>query len=128
MDSTPDQIEKGSLSYALNAALENFDSNSINYQNEPGNEFCLTFPRNYILIGTHYIQERNKHIFMLANPTTNDSEIGYMDNHDCVYKTLINDPCLGFDVNTPIPKMVIELLIVLQKYIGLINMEEDILI
>jgi hypothetical protein len=106
MDSVPSQVEKGSLTYALNAALENFDANSINYQNEPGNELCLTFPKNYVLVGQHYIQERYKNIFFLANPVTGDSEIGYMDNKDCVYKTLVNDPCLNFDVNYPIPKIV----------------------
>ncbi len=37
MDSSAAQIVKGKLSYALNAVVENFDANSINYQNEPGN-------------------------------------------------------------------------------------------
>lgn len=106
MDVTPNQIKQGSLTYALNAALENFDANGINYQNEPGNEFCLEFPKNYTLIGTHFIQERNKHIFFLANPLTQDSEIGYMNNNDCVYRTLVNDPCLNFNVNVPIQKIV----------------------
>lgn len=106
MDLTPNGIGKGVLTYALNAALENFDANSVNYQNEPGNEFCLEFPKNYTLIGKHFIQERNKHIFFLANPLTHDSEIGYMDNNDCVYHTLVNDPCLNFDINIPIHKIV----------------------
>jgi len=106
MDLTPSQIDKGSLTYALNAALENYDASGINYQNEPGNELCLTFPQNYVLIGSHFIQERHKHIFFLANPITHGSEIGYMDNNDCIYKTLINDPCLNFDINRPIPKIV----------------------
>lgn len=106
MDNTPSQVPKGSLTYALNATLENFDSNSINYQNEPGNEFCLKFPKNYTLIGKHFIQERNKHLFFLANPLTKQSEIGYMNNNDCQYHTLVNDACLNFDINTPIPKIV----------------------
>ncbi len=37
MDSSTAQIAKGKLSYALNSVVENFDANSINYQNEPGN-------------------------------------------------------------------------------------------
>ncbi len=44
MDQTPSQVPKGKLTYALNAAIENHDANSINYQNEEGNEFKLTFP------------------------------------------------------------------------------------
>ena len=62
MDSSVNQIQKGKLSYALNAALENFDANSISYQNEASNEFCLNFPANYHVIGTHFIQEKNKQI------------------------------------------------------------------
>ena len=43
LDSSDAQIDKGKLSYALNAVVENFEANSINYQNEPGNKFCLNF-------------------------------------------------------------------------------------
>ena len=63
MDSSVNQIQKGKLSYALNGALENFDANSVSYQNEASNEACLEFPEGYHLIGTHFIQEKNKHIF-----------------------------------------------------------------
>jgi hypothetical protein len=68
MDQSVNQVGKGSLTYALNAAVENFDSNSVNYQNEPGNDFCLQFPQGYVLIGEHSIYEQNKHIFFLHNP------------------------------------------------------------
>ena len=118
MDSSVNQVQKGKLSYALNAALENFDANSVNYQNEPGNEACLEFPEGYHLIGTHFIQEKNKHIFFLANPETGGSEIGYMENNDCIYRVLCtpipdtdltvcaNSTCLNFDINYPIHKAV----------------------
>jgi hypothetical protein len=117
MDSSVNQIQKGKLSYALNAALENFDANSVNYQNEPSNEFCLNFPANYHVIGNHFIQEKNKHMFFLTNPETGDSEIGYMNNNDCIYHTLCsetitgetvcaNSKCLNFDINYPIHKAV----------------------
>ena len=106
LDSTVNQIEKGSLSYALNASVENFDGNTVNYQNEPGNERCLDFPESYQLIGEHSIYEKNKHIFFLASPETGKSEIGYMDNNDCVYHTLVNADCLNFNINHPIHKAV----------------------
>lgn len=106
MDQTDSQNQKGRLTYALNAAVENFDGNSVNYQNEPGNEFCLQFPAGYQNIGNHAIFERNKHLFFLVNPGTGDSEIGYMDNNDCVYHKLVNDPCLNFNINYPIKKIV----------------------
>ena len=118
MDSSVNQKQKGKLSYALNAALENFDGNSVNYQNELANEFCLNFPDGYQNIGNHFIQEKNLHIFFLTNPQTGGSQIGYMNNNDCVYHTLCTpipntdltvcatSDCLNFDINYPIQKSV----------------------
>jgi len=106
MDSTLNQVKPGGLTYALNAALENFDASSVNYQNEQGNEFCLQFPEGYALIGTYFINEKNKHIFYLCNPNVGGSEIGYMDNNDCIYRTLVNAPCLNFNIDNPIHKTV----------------------
>ena len=106
MDKSLGQIAKGKLTYALNANVENFDSNSVNYQNEEGNEFCLEFPSGYTLIGKHYIQEKSKHIFFLVNSSTGDSQIGYMVNNDCVYNSLLTAECLNFDINYPIHKVV----------------------
>jgi len=105
MDQTVNQIPKGKLTYALNAVVENFDANSVNYQNEPGNEPCVTFPSGFVLIGTHFIQEKNKHIFFITNPETGGSQIGYMENNDCIYRVLVNAPCLNFNVNYPIHKI-----------------------
>jgi hypothetical protein len=106
MDKTLGQITKGKLTYALNANIENFDSNSVNYQNEEGNELCLEFPDGYVLIGKHFIQEESKHVFFLVNPTTNASQIGYMVNNDCVYHTLLSLSCLNFDIDYPVHKIV----------------------
>ena len=106
MDNTVNQVSKGSLTYALNAAVENFDANSVNYQNEPGNEWCLDFPTGYHLIGEHFIVEENKHIFFLTNPEMGDSEIGYMIDNDCKYHTYINAKCLNFSVDHPIHKAI----------------------
>ena len=105
-DQSVTQVAKGSLTYALNAAVENFDANSINYQNEPGNEFCCQFPTGYRLIGTHFIVEQNKHLFFIVNPDTNLSQIGYMDNNDCVYRIYIEAACLNFNIDHPIHKVV----------------------
>ena len=106
MDSTLNQVKPGQLTYALNASVENFDSSSVNYQNEPGNEACVTFPNEFVLIGTHFIQEKNKHIFFITNPNTGESEIGFMNNNDCQYQTLVNATCLNFNINYPIHKAV----------------------
>jgi hypothetical protein len=106
MDNTPNQIPKGALTYALNASLENFEGSIVNYQNEQGNEFCVQFPDGYRLIGSYSIYEQSKHIFFLTNPYTGDSEIGYMENNDCIYHTYINAKCLNFNINYPILKSV----------------------
>lgn len=106
MDNVPSQIDKGRLTYALNAAIENFNDNSVNYQNELGNELCLDFPENFVLIGHHYINEQSKHIFFITNPKSGDSQIGYMENNDCQYHILVDAPCLNFNVNHPIHKVV----------------------
>jgi len=106
LDSSVSQVGPGKVTYALNAAVENFDDNSISYQNELGNELCLTFPTGYKLIGQHYIQEKRKHIFFIVNPISEQSEIGFMDNNDCQYQTLVNAPCLNFNIQHPIPKVV----------------------
>tara|TARA_R110002153_G_scaffold86470_1_gene214737 strand:- start:566 stop:5911 length:5346 start_codon:yes stop_codon:yes gene_type:complete len=106
LDSSVSQVGKGKVTYALNACVENFDDNSVSYQNELGNELCLTFPTGYKLIGEYYIPEKRKHIFFLSNSKQRASEIGYMDNNNCKYQTLINAPCLNFDIKHPIPKIV----------------------
>ena len=106
LDSSQNNIKKGSLSYALNANLENYNSNSVNYQNEPGNELCFEFPEGYKLIGRHFIPEQNKIIFMLANPETSGSEIGFMVSNNCKYQKLVNSDCLNFSISSPIHRMV----------------------
>lgn len=106
MDQTLNQIKPGTLTYALNAAVENFDASSVNYQNEPGNELCINFPQGFTLIGTHFISEQNKHIFFITNANTGDSQIGYMDNNDCIYRILVNAKCLNFKITNPVQKVV----------------------
>jgi hypothetical protein len=106
LDSSVNQVKQGSLTYALNAAVENFDGNIVNYQNEMGNDLCVTFPKAYLLIGTHFINEKNKHIFFLVNPLTSMSQIGYMENNDCIYHELVEAACLNFNVDYPIHKVV----------------------
>jgi hypothetical protein len=108
MDQTSSQIKPGTLTYALNANVENFDNTAINYQNEQGNELCLNFPRGYTLIGSHFIPEQNKHIFFLVNQSKDNygCQIGYMENNDCIYHTLVSATCLNFNINFPIHKCV----------------------
>lgn len=106
LDNAVNQIQKGSLTYCLNGAVENYDSNSIQYQNEEGNEHVLTFPEGYLVIGKHFIVEKNKHIFFLVKEDGSGSQIGYMENNDGIYRVLINDRKLNFSPTYPIHKVV----------------------
>ncbi len=105
-DQAPNQITKGALTYALNAMVENFDGNSVSYQNELGNELCVDLPEGYFVIGRHYIVEQNKHVLFITNPSTGDSQIGWMMSGECKYNVAVNSPDLNFDVNYPIHKIV----------------------
>ena len=105
LDNSVNQVPNGKLTYALNASIENFNDTSINYQNEQGNEFCVSFPEDYVLIGQHFIPEKEKHIYFIVNSKTNNSQIGFMDNNDCIYQTLVNSPCLNFKIDYPVHKV-----------------------
>lgn len=106
------QVKPGQLTYALNAQVEGFDGNVVTYQNEQGNTLCITIPSGYKVIGLKNIIQLNKVVFFITNPSTGNSQIGYMDNNDCVYRILIDDalnPCkFNFDINYPIHKVIVK--------------------
>lgn len=106
MDSVTRQVKPGQLSYALNAVIENFDGQSLVYQNEQANTLCTNFPSGYRIIGSRNIIEDGMIVLWLANPTTGASEIGVVK--DCTYSTHIDPICLNLDVNHPILKSVIK--------------------
>lgn len=110
-DNILQQLQEGSLTFAKNAMVENFDGSQITYQNEQGNEFCTalaTLRPGYAVIGEHNIVEQNKTILFLHNPTTNSSEIGARINSTCIYETIINAECLNFNIDFPIHKVVVK--------------------
>lgn len=104
LNSLASQIKGGQLSYALNAVVENFDGNQVSYQNESANALCTNFPAGFHVIGNRNIIEDNFKLLWLINPTTGESEMGKITN--CVYSKIINDDCLGFDINHPILKSI----------------------
>lgn len=103
LDSTPSQVKRGELSYALNAVLENFDGQSVNYQNEQGLQECAELPEGFKVIGTHYIAEEFLAIYFLSSATS--SQIGKVDIRKCKYEKIIDWDCLNFDINFPIQKV-----------------------
>lgn len=104
LNGVPSQIKNGQLSWAVNAIVENFDGNSVSYQNETANKLCTNFPQGWAVIGQKNIIEDNIKLFWLVNETTGGSEIGKIVN--CVYSKIINADCLAFDRNHPILKIV----------------------
>lgn len=80
MDSVPEQVKPGTLTYALNSMIDNFDGHMISYQNEGSNVLCREFKTGYKVIGIHNIVEQNKTVLFMVKPDTNDSEIGFLDN------------------------------------------------
>ena len=77
------QLKKGKLTYALNAMIEGFDGQYVNYQNETGNESCVTFPTGYKPIGIYTIYEKDLVIYFLVDPSTGASEIGKSSLEGC---------------------------------------------
>lgn len=104
MDNSLNQVKKGKVTYALNAVVENFSGDSINYQNELGNTKCAEFPEGYLLVGSRYIPERDMHLVMLANESNGLSQIGKIV--ECEYSTIAISSCLGFSTKHPIHKIV----------------------
>ena len=96
------QLKKGKLTYALNAMIEGFDGQYVNYQNEPANQLCVSLPEGYVVLNTYAIYERNIIIYWLLNPTTNDCEIGKSGLEDCSYTKIIGGACLNFKIDKPI--------------------------
>lgn len=104
LDSTLNQVEKGFLTWAINAQIESWDGGSVNYQNEQANQLCTNFPDGYKVIGIRNIIEEGIAVVWLVNPSTGDSEYGKITHNTCEYQTIINDPCLGFSIEYPILK------------------------
>lgn len=100
--SLPGQFRPGQYSYALNSVIEGFDGNQYSIQNEQGNEHCITLPVGFKVIGQKNIPDLKKVLYWLVNPTTGDCQIGYTNNGNCQYNTLLSSPCFGFSIDFPI--------------------------
>lgn len=77
-DSILQQVKPGTLTYALNAQVDNFDGQMVTYQNEQSNVLCSEFKTGYKIIGYHNIVEQDRTVIFMTNPNTGDSEIGVL--------------------------------------------------
>lgn len=102
LDGSVSQLKKGETTYALNATVQNFDGNQINYQNEEANILCNNLPENSKIVGKKQIPEKNLFVVFLSLP--GNSEIGVIEN--CTYREILKSPCLDFNINTPVHDIV----------------------
>lgn len=92
-DSHESELQKQEYSFALNANFHDEHGNGpVVLQNEPSNIKCTTFKPGYVVIGYKYDINANRTYFFLTNPTTKDSEIGYVNGNQ-------NFPTESFNVN-----------------------------
>lgn len=91
-DVNPIDQPKETYRYALNAVNENNTGNRGILSNEKSNEECFTLPGTLQPIGKVYTKDANVVIFSTDGV---NSEIGISRN--CVYTTLVNSQCLGFN-------------------------------
>jgi hypothetical protein len=110
LDSSDLNMQKGTYRFALNAAIENFDGNFPQLQNDPSNVLALNFPVGYSVIGKAEIHELNKNIVFLVDGQGN-SEIGEIENgyYDDITDTDLSvicgeQTCIYIDEPTPLEK------------------------
>ena len=97
-DNVEDQVQPGYVSDALNALIGSFDGKQITYQNEEGSVFCFNPPSGYKVIGVKNITQLNQVLYLLVNPTTGHSMVGYTINDQCTFNILLDDTGPGSDL------------------------------
>lgn len=117
-DNVDSQIKQGVFTYALNALNENFDGETLQISNEQSNTLCIDFPEGYKVVGCFNIQNIDRVVYYLTNPTTKNSIIAYTNNNECELNILLDDrvskvyngvtyysDLIGFNINFPIQKI-----------------------
>ena len=79
-DKNPIDLSQTEYSFSLNSSIASDTGDTFLMQNELSNILCNNFPQNYAVIGREYDVNSNRTYFMLTNPETNFSQIGYIDN------------------------------------------------
>ena len=71
-------LDQNSYIHAVNANFQGQDGDSINLQNEESNILCSKFKEGFHVIGVQHDTTGERTYFFLTNPTTRESEIGYI--------------------------------------------------
>ncbi len=77
-DNHPTSLDEKSYVHALNANYEGQDGDLINLQNEESNILCSKFNTGFKVIGFQKDITADRTYFFLTNPSTGQSEIGYI--------------------------------------------------
>lgn len=76
----PSQLQPNEYPFALNANTSNQIGDELNITNEPSNDLTVVFPEGYKVLGYKKDLVNNKTYYLLTNPTTRKSSIGYVEN------------------------------------------------
>lgn len=79
-DAHASQLQNFEYISAINANTENESGEGLNVGYEPSNYLCTVFPEGYKVIGFANNQQTNQTFFLLTNPTTRRSSVGYIEN------------------------------------------------
>ena len=71
-------LDQNSYIHAVNANFQGQDGDSINLQNEESNILCSKFVAGFHVIGVQHDTTGERTYFFLTNPTTRESEIGFI--------------------------------------------------
>ncbi|NBU81732.1 MAG: hypothetical protein EBS55_08815, partial [Flavobacteriaceae bacterium] len=91
-DPNESYIGEGIWTHARNLVNNSHDGQVGVVGNEPSNKFCVDLP--YTLIGCIASADNEWILFTTDNV---NSEIGILNESECKYEKLVNDPCLNFN-------------------------------
>ena len=78
-DTHPSSLQANEYTFALNSNMSDLSGNEYNLQNEHSNILCSRFKDGYKVIGFVKDHDIDRTYFFLTNPTTKESEIGFID-------------------------------------------------
>lgn len=130
----PSLIKKGTYRILVNGNIQNYSGDFALISNDPSNILATKFKEGYKVIGTLIAPSLSVTFFFLTNPSTQQSEIGFIydtsspDKPDAVssdgkiieslpletinqlpvsnYHTFVNADCLNFDIDHPVSSWV----------------------
>lgn len=106
LDTYSGMVENTVYTFMLNGNISTLNGEMLNLTNEPSNLLTVRFPTNYKVIGYRSDINTDRTYFILTNPQTKFSSIGYASNTqnlqstsdlevecpDCEYRRILSEP------------------------------------